>query len=79
MDPLSVILFLLCFGFLLSIWRQQVNSTLVQQRHADQLARIVSDMESEKDTRRRSNSHINQQLSALGRMPLPADDCEKKD
>lgn len=74
MDPLSAILFFIIGICLVSLWSKLafLSSTCATLRA--QMGRFISDIESEKETRRRTNSAFNNRLRMLeGQQPIPDD------
>lgn len=72
MDPLSALLFLVIGFCLFGLYRRFTSND-------KQLYRLVSDAESEKGTRRRINSDIENRLRSLeGKPQLPHDDQTKE-
>lgn len=77
MDPLSAILFFFVALCLVSLWRNHATHAATLAALRAQMGRFISDIESEKDTRRRSNTAIVSRIRILeGQKPLPNDSEE---
>lgn len=77
MDPLSAILFFIIGVCLVSLWSKIATNSSNIAALKSQMGRFISDIESEKETRRRANSTFNNRLRMLeGLKPISNDDPE---
>lgn len=75
MDPTTFIFFLLTGICLVGLWARHWALAARVAKTELQMGRFVSDIESEKETRRRSNRDINSRIRHLeGLKPIPFND-----
>lgn len=75
MDPTTFIFFLLAGFCLVGLWAKYWHLANRVSRLELQMGRFISDIESEKDTRRRANRDLTNRIRILERQPpLPSND-----
>lgn len=76
MDPTTFIFFVLTALALIGLWSRHWSLTSRVSRIEVQIARFISDIESEKGTRRRTNHDLVNRIRVLeGQKPIPNYDC----
>lgn len=69
MSPESLICFIIVGLCLVALWRQLVHLATELASLRTQMNRFISDIDSEKGTRRRINSELNDRIRALEKLP----------